>query len=77
MRIITQIYIFTNVIEKTERRRKFVLPTKYRNKYYGKAISYVFAYYVHSVHFPTNATKVYALTNFLLQKVFDGKKMKP
>lgn len=42
VRIITQIYIFTNAIEKIERTRKFVLPTKYRNKYFGKAMSHTF-----------------------------------
>lgn len=70
-----QIYIFTNVIGKIE--RKFILPIKYRNKYCGKASSYVFEYYVHSVHFPTNATKMFASRNFLLQKVFESKKMNP
>ena len=47
----SEIRIFRNIIKEAKAKQKFVSSAKYYNYYCVPSILYIFAHYVHSLHF--------------------------
>lgn len=47
----SEIHIFRNIIKEAKAKQKFVSSAKYYNCYCALSILYIFAHYVHSLHF--------------------------